>query len=195
MKKQLLVIALVAGLLLALGAGFAQPFSDNASHSVTIQIPDVLFLRITNGTDNAAVTGAIVNFDFASNPDAIIEYLDHVAEGGGWIESTDDDAAFDDVIVFSNRAGWRVTVQATAFATAGFSLANVRVTPDGTNETSATVLEDWTLAATQNIATGGLRTEGWESLGFSADAYEINLDGTELPGDYTTTVTYTIAQP
>ena len=195
MKKQLLVIALVTGLLLALGAGFAQPFSDNASHSVTIQIPDVLFLRITNGTDNAAVTGAIVNFDFASNPDAIIEYLDHVAEGGGWIESTDDDAAFDDVIVFSNRAGWRVTVQATAFATAGFSLANVRVTPDGTNETSATVLEDWTLAATQNIATGGLRTEGWESLGFSADAYEINLDGTELPGDYTTTVTYTIAQP
>ena len=194
--KKLITTAVITGLLLALGAGFAQPFTPSAAHDVAIQIPNVLFLRITDGTDNEAVTGAVVNFDFASDAAAINEYLDFVAAGGGWVGHTDSTPAFGDVIVFSNRDGWRVTVQATAFAPAGFSLANVRVTPDGTNETSADMLSEWTLSTTaQDIAEDGGRTVGWESLGFSAGAYEIDLDGTEDPGDYTTTVTYTIAQP
>ncbi len=195
--KKLITTALVTGLVLALGAGFAQPFAPDAEHGVTIQIPDVLFLRITDGTDNEAVTGTVVNFDFASTDAAINEYLDWVDGGGGWIGSTDDVDAFGDVIVFSNRDGWSVTVVATAFATAGFSLDNVQVEPSGTlNLATANIAGSWTLSTTlESIASNGAFTQGWKSLGFSAGDYAINLDGTEEPGTYETLVTYTIAQP
>jgi hypothetical protein len=195
MKKLIGTLATL-GLVLTLGVGFAN--APSASHDVNIRIPNVLFLRITDGISNARLDGTTVNFDFNADDAAINTYLDHVTavdDGADpWIGSTDNDPAFGDVIVFSNRAAdWRVTVQATDTA---FGLANIRVTPGGTNTSGATAVGPWTLStAATNIFTNGSRTQGWQSLGFSAADYEIRLDGTELPGDYFTAVTYTILQP
>jgi len=71
------------------------------------------------------------------------------------------------------------------------------VTPGRPNESGSTAAGSfWTLStASQDIFTAGGRTLGWQTLGFSATDYEIELDGTELPGTYVTTVTYTILQP
>jgi len=198
--KKLLVTALAIGLVLTLGVGFAN--APSASHEVDIRIPNVLFLRITNGTTNARLDGTTINFNFTADADAINDYLDHISAitdpDDAWIGSTDGTPAFGDVIVFSNRNNaWRVTVEATAFAAAGFGLDRVRVTPSRPNlSTSTAAGTSWTLStAAENIFTAGGRTQGWKSLGFSATDYEIRLDGTELSGDYLTTVTYTILQP
>ncbi len=197
--KKLVVISIVAGLVLALGAAFAN--QNSASHGVDIRIPNVLFLRITDGESNARVTDAVVRFNFTADAATTNAYLDHVtavtSEADAWIGSTDTTPAFGDVVVFSNRnESWVVTVQATAFATTGFDLSSVRVTPSGANESGATRVGSWTLStAAQNVATGGAQTLGWKPLGISANDYEVRLDGSELPGDYETTVTYTIAQP
>ena len=195
--KKLLVTALAIGLVLTLGVGFAN--APSASHNVDIRIPNVLFLRITDGTDNDRLDGTTINFSFTANEAAINAYLDHVtavdAGADAWIGHTDGTPAFGDVIVFSNRNNaWRVTVVATDTA---FGLANIRVTPGRPNlSTSTAAGAFWTLSTTAaNIFANGGRTEGWKSLGFSADDYEIRLDGTELPGNYFTTVTYTILQP
>ncbi len=193
--KKFLTAALTTGLILALGAGFAN--TPSASHGVDIRIPNVLFLRITDGDSNASLENTVVNFDFVTEIDAYLDHVTAVSDDAAdpWIGSTDDDPAFGDVIVFSNRNNdWHVTVVATD---TGFGLSNIRVSPSGDNESDAAEVGSlWTLSTTaEDIFTGGGRTNGWKSLGFSADDYEIRLDGTELPGDYSTVVTYTIVQP
>ena len=196
--KKFLTAALTTGLILALGAGFAN--QSSASHGVDIRIPNVLFLRITNGTNNERLDGTTVNFNFTADAAATNAYLDHVTavdDGADpWIGSTDAAPAFGDVVVFSNRNNaWNVSVEATNTA---FGLDNIRVTPDPALNTSGAEPVDtsWTLStAAVDIFTDGDQTQGWQSLGFSAADYEIRLDGTELHGDYFTTVTYTIYQP
>lgn len=38
-------------------------------------------------------------------------------------------------------------------------------------------------------------TSGWKSLGFNGLDYRVKVDGDEDPGEYATTVTYTIVEP
>lgn len=194
--KKLVVITFVSAMFLASGAAFAQ----SASHDVEIRLPNVLMLRITDGTSNAAATDPSVLFDFQGDMDT---YLDMVNTGGGNLEPTDV-SAFGDVIVFSNRATWTVTVAAdpiafddsvgVGVAGNGVALSDITVVPSGTAGLNVSSVEtSWDLTGSA-IATG-VRTQGWRSLGFSGDDYRFAVDGDEDPGTYTTTVTYTIAAP
>ncbi|TVR87530.1 MAG: hypothetical protein EA416_14460 [Trueperaceae bacterium] len=195
MKKQLLVTALITGLVLALGAGFAN--QESASHDVDIRIPNVLFLRITDGNDNNRFEAPAVNFIFTDTEEAVVAYLDHVGAivnlDDAWRGSTDDTPAFGDVIVFS-QVNWSVTVSAENDGAVVFPLDRVRV-ERGSGELDSSITtasESWTLAESESIF-GGTSTQGWQSLGFSAANYEVYLDGSEDPGDSVIQVTYTIA--
>ena len=41
----------------------------------------------------------------------------------------------------------------------------------------------------------GKQTQGWRPLGISGADYRLFVDGTETPGTYTATVTYSITAP
>lgn len=200
MKRHLLRLAALAGLAVA-GFGFAQ--SD--SHDVTVRIPSVLQLRITDGTSTADATNSSVTFDYQAAAN-INTYLNTVNAGGGLLNPTAV-ANFGNVVVFSNRsATWSVGVAATALtftnnlavagATgAGVALGDIRVVPSGTKGTGVTtVAANWNMATTTAVATGG-RTTGWSALGFGGTDYRLNVNGDEDPGTYTTVVTYTITAP
>ena len=195
--KKLVSTLLATAMLVGLGAAFAQA----SSHDVEIRIPNVLQLRIVNGSSLAAASSPSVTFDFQANQAA---YLDLVNAGGGELAPTSV-TNFSDVIVFSNRASWTVTVSAgeitfdnnlgLAGATnLGISLADIIVRPSGTPGANVSTLEaSWSLTG-GTIATG-VRTQGWRNLGFGGADYRFAVNGDEDPGTYTTTVTYTIAAP
>lgn len=197
--KKLIATAVVTTMLLATGAAFGQ----SASHEVEVRIPNVLMLRITDGVGNAEATAPSVSFDFQADFDT---YLDAVNSGVVTDLFPTDVNDFGDVIVFSNRGTWNVTV-----ATTGITFANdlnlVGVTGNGVALTDITVAPPAAAlhgsiqarAASWNLAGGqianGVRTQGWRSLGFSGNDYRLAVNGDEDPGTYTTTVTYTIAAP
>lgn len=199
--KKLVAISIVTALVLASGATFGQ--SASASHDVEIRVPNVLMLRITDGGGNAAATNPTVTFDFqdVANVDT---YLDIVNGGGGDLSPTNV-SNFGDVIVFSNRATWSVTVAASGITFAndlglagvtgnGVALSDITVAPNGAPGLNvSSVSASWDLTGSQ-IA-NGVRTQGWRSLGFSGRDYRFAVNGDEDPGTYTTTVTYTIAAP
>ncbi len=197
--KKLVVTTLITTLLLASGAAIGQAAA--ASHDVEVRIPNVLFLRITDGNGNAAATDPSVTFDFQANLSA---YLNLVNTGGGAIAPTAV-SNFGGVVVFSNRGTWNVTVAATALVHTdnltlgvtgnGVALSDITVTPSGTPGLNVSeVADDWNLTTATSIA-NGVRTQGWRSLGFSGGDYRLAVNGDEDPGTYTTTVTYTIAAP
>ena len=197
--KKLVVISIVAAMLLGSGVVFGQ----SASHDVDIRIPNVLMLRITDGS-NASATNPGVVFDFVGLEGNTNAYMDMVNLGGGSLQPTAV-SNFGDVIVFSNRATWNVTVATTGIDFLddvvaglrgnGVALSDITVTPTGAIGTNVTsVSTSWSLATTTSIA-NGVRTQGWSSLGFSGDDYRLAVNGDEDPGTYTTTVTYTIAAP
>ncbi len=197
--KHILSTLLISALLASLGSAFAQ----SASHELEIRIPNVLMLRITDGSSNSAAVSPAVNFDFqaAANVDT---YLDMVNGGGGNLLPTSVNN-FGDVIVFSNRATWNVTVAASVVTFAnnlgiagitgnGVALSDISVTPSGTAGLNvSSVSASWDL--TGSTIANGVRTQGWRSLGFGGDDYRFSVNGDEDPGTYTTTVTYTIAAP
>ena len=204
--KKLVITSMVASLLLAAGAAFGQPAASD-SHDIEIRIPNVVFLRITNGEGNDAATDPAVEFDFQDDMDT---YMNAVEAGGAELEPTDV-TSFGDVIVFSNRATWNVTVSATVISFEndfelddsdgepisgnGVDLSDIIVRRGGTPGLNvSSVASAWNLATTGPIA-NGVRTQGWRSLGFSGDDYRLAVNGDEDPGTYTTTVTYTIAAP
>jgi hypothetical protein len=200
MKRHLLRLAALAALSVA-GLGFAQ--SD--SHDVTVKIPSVLQLRITDGTSTADATGSSVTFDYQAAAN-INTYLNTVNLGGGNLNPTAV-ANFGNVVVFSNRsATWSVGVAATALtftnnlsvtgATGvGVALADVKVIPSGTKGSGVTtVAANWNLGTTTAVATGS-RTTGWSALGFGGNDYRLAVNGDEDPGTYATVVTYTITAP
>lgn len=195
--KKLVSTLLATAMLVGLGAAFAQA----SSHDVEIRIPNVLQLRIVNGAGVAAASGPSVTFDFQGDADA---YLDTVNGGGGELAPTSWNQ-FDNVVVFSNRATWSVTVSATAIVfdnnyglagmtPNGVSLADIIVRPSGTTETNVSSrASSWDM--TGGTIASGVRTQGWRRLGFGGGDYRFAVNGDENPGTYTTTVTYTIAAP
>jgi hypothetical protein len=201
MKRHLLRLAALAALSVA-GLGFAQ----TDSHDVTVKIPSVLQLRITDGTSTADATNSSVTFDYQGTAANITTYLNTVNAGGGNLNPTAF-ANFGNVVVFSNRsAAWSVGVSATALvytnnlsvagATgAGVALADIKVIPSGTKGSGVTtVAANWNLGTTTAVATGG-RTTGWSALGFGGTDYRLTVNGDEDPGTYTNVVTYTITAP
>jgi hypothetical protein len=184
-------------------ASFGAAQSD--SHDVTVRIPSVLQLRITDGTSTADATGSSVTFDYQAAAN-INTYLNAVNAGGADLNPTAVNN-FGNVVVFSNRnSTWNVNVAATALtftnnlgvtgATgAGVALADIRVIPSGTSGSGVTtVAANWNLATTTAIASG-TRTTGWSALGFGGNDYRLTVNGNEDPGTYATVVTYTITAP
>ena len=189
---------ITAGLLVAGGA-----FAQTDSHDVNIKIPNVLQLRITDGTGNNASGNAALEFDYQTVAANVDTYLNTVNGGGGDLDPTSV-TGFGDVVVFANRASWEVGVSSTALAFndnlglsvagAGVALTDVKVAPTGTAGTGvSTVSAGWDLSG--STVASGVKTSGWSSLGFDGDDYVFSVNGDEDPGEYTTVVTYSITAP
>ena len=189
---------ITAGLLVAGGA-----FAQTDSHDVNIKLPNVLQLRITDGTGNNASGNAAIEFDYQTAAANVDTYLNTVNAGGGDLDPTSV-TGFGDVVVFANRASWNVEVSSTALAFndnlglgtgvsgAGVALTDVRVAPTGTPGAGvSSVTPTWDLSG--STVASGVKTSGWSSLGFDGDDYVFAVNGDEDPGEYTTVVTYTIS--
>lgn len=202
MKRHLLRLAALAGLAVA-GFGFAQ--SD--THDVTVKIPSVLQVRITNGTSTAASAAPAIEFDYQAAAN-INTYLNAVNAGGADLAPTLV-TDFGNVLVFSNRVGtWNLRVSANALTYTnnlgltpaptgvGVALADLKVTPAGTMDSSVTSRSaNFALATAPAIVASGSRTTGWASVGISGNDYKLTVSGDEDPGQFVTTVTYTISMP
>jgi hypothetical protein len=203
MKRHLLRLAALAALSVT-GLGFAQ----TDSHNVTVRIPSVLQVRITDGASNAASAAPAVEFDFQDSANTGI-YFDAVAAGGDLVAPTDV-VDFGDIKVFSNRNGtWNLSVVASALNYTNnlglnpvpvpgitLSLTDIMVEPSSPEDSSVTDrAEDFSLSTSSQVVAQGTRTTGWASVGISGEDYALNVDGDEDPGQYVTTVTYTITMP
>jgi hypothetical protein len=202
MKRHLLRLAALAALSVA-GLGFAQ----TDTHDVTVKIPSVLQVRITNGTSTAASAAPAIEFDYQAAAN-INTYLNTVNAGGGDLPPTLV-TDFGNVLVFSNRVGtWNLRVSAAALTYSnnlgltpaptgvGVALADLKVTPSGTMDSSvASRSASYTLATAPAIVASGSRTTGWASTGIGGSDYDLVVSGDEDPGQYVTTVTYTISMP
>jgi len=180
--KKLLTTTIVAALIASLGAAFAQP---SQSHDVTINIPPVMMIRIVNTPSNAAVSNpAPVVFNLSS-----LDATSFNPEGTFTHPALTGVGAWNDVRVLVNQTvNWHVTVATTNNE---FPWDRVHVTPVTNSSVAAFSLP--TLSGGQrSIVSGATRTNGWRSLGFGPAQFELRLDGTEVAGTFTTTVTYTI---
>lgn len=202
MKRHLLRLAALAALSVA-GLGFAQ----TDTHDVTVRIPSVLQVRITDSTGNNAGANPAVMFDYQAAAN-INTYLNTVNAGGGDLAPTAV-TDFTNVKVFSNRVGtWSLGVSAAALTFTnnlaltpaptgvGVALADIKVTPSGAQDSSvATRSTSYTLSATSATVATGSRTTGWAAVGIGGSDYDLTVNGDEDPGQFVTTVTYTISMP
>lgn len=202
MKRHLLRLAALAALSVA-GLGFAQ----TETHDVTVRIPSVLQVRITSGTGNNEGANPAIMFDYQAAAN-VNTYLNTVNAGGGDLIPTAV-TDFSNVKVFSNRVGtWNLRVSAAALTFtnnlaltpaptgAGVGLADIKVLPSGTQDSSvATRSANYTLSATPAVVASGSRTTGWASVGIGGSDYRLTVNGDEDPGQFVTTVTYTISMP
>jgi hypothetical protein len=202
MKRHLVRLAALAALSVA-GLGFAQ----TDTHDVTVRIPSVLQVRITNGTSTAASAAPAIEFDYQAAAN-INTYLNTVNAGGGDLPPTLV-TDFGNVLVFSNRVGtWNLGVSAAALTYTnnlgltpaptglGVALADLKVTPSGAMDSSvASRSASYTLATASSTVASGGRTTGWASTGIGGNDYDLVVSGDEDPGQYVTTVTYTISMP
>ncbi len=194
--KKIFGLAMVAVMVLGLGAAFAQPA---AGHDVNIRIPRLLMLRITDGLSNNAATSPSVEFDFQADA---TDYIAAVNAGGGTVAPTTV-TDFGDVVVLANAGGWSVGVSsgvlsfidnlAVGGTGAGIALTDITVAPSGAAGANVTPTGGFNLSGA--TVANGSKTTGWESLGFSGGDYGLTVDGDEDPGEYSTTVTYTITAP
>ena len=184
--KKLVLISIVAALLLGASAGFAQPTNSpqSAGHDVSVTIPNLLMIRLTLGSDLAAVedpTSVAFSWDAAG------------FEPVGTFGPTNlASANWDAVRVFANGTGWSFAVETEA--TLGFDWSSVTVTPqavDGVTMASFALPD----GGEAELLTAQAPTSGWRDLGFGPAQFSLALDGSEEPETYTTTVTYSIANP
>ena len=185
MKKQLLVTALVTGLLLGLGGVFSQELGS-AEHDVVITIPDLAAIRFTSGDSVESVSEnvdviidllSIVNIEDLLDPDG------HTHTGV---------VTWDDVQVFYNDPDgtWTVTVSVDyAVGSEDFPWNQVSVAP--TNAAAFGLGAPSTPIVTEDD------TLGWTRLGFGQEDFVLVLNGgeQEAANTYSATVTYTLATP
>ena len=194
------LLLLLVVLLATLTPGWAQ--GTTAAHPLTVTIPERIGIRIVGpGTGPRTV-----EFDYGSD---IATYLAAATAGTPLLPTNVH--RIDDVEVDVTRNGrWYVYVQATPFAYSGpaagagleLSAITVRrgvhsgltqnaITGPGGSASYAAV---WALSTDQQeIASRTGSTGGWRSLGFNGWDYELSIDGSEDPGSYRTTVTYTVS--
>ena len=183
--KKFLVTTIVFGMIVSLGAALAQSQSSQ-SHLVEVRIPRVVMIRLTLGPSTAAVTNpSAVVFDLSALTAATFE------PAFNYRPISVGEANWDDVKVFANVAGWRVSV---ATNNAAFDWRKVHVTPRP-GPFAAFPFTLPAVGASTPIFIGTERTRGWRSLGFGPGQFWLSLDGTEAAGTYRTTVTYTITNP
>jgi hypothetical protein len=173
--KKFLVSSIIGGLLLGASV-FAQELGDSASHELEIVIPEVLMIRIdASGASN-------VVFDYGTEFDAYFELLEDGSTGA----LAPTASSFENVSVFANYENWGVTVKA-----AGDELVNQRVTVQPAAGSNYLTVKEFKLNG-DLIATGN-QTQGWRPLGIAGADYRLFVDGTETPGTYKATITYSIA--
>lgn len=190
---------LLAGILLAGGAAFAQ---NSASHTLHVNLPQMLMIRMTDGTKTGALSSEPdVNFDYSSNTNAYLAAIQASTAGGHLLGQTSTSGgapALGDIIVLSNVNGWTVGVSTGSVggtASTPFSMDRVRVYPTGYwTALTKTFGTFFTLGSGGDIFSGD-KTTGWKSLGISGDDYKIYVDGTEDPGTTTAIVTYQFTAP
>lgn len=183
--KKLVATLIATSMLVGMGTVSAQ-----ASHDVTVTIPQVMMIRIFDDS-NATASNPGVIFDIAAGAYAALFEDDGT---GGRLPSTSA-PNFGDVRVFSTDS-WRVNVSAstTGDEWEGLSLADISVAPSETPGTNVDRrVDEWNLTTTANLFVGAA-TRGWSSLGFSGADYILTVNGQES-GTYTASVTYTIAAP
>ena len=181
--------------------------SAQSEHDVSVKLPSLYGIRIVDSADRPALAPS-VTFDYGAD----IAGYDAAVAGAGVVEASSV-TDFGDVQVFvRKKAGdfnpWVLQVQATPFiysggvAGPGLALSDISVerglTSGLTQEavTFGVVQPRWSLSgSSQLIAFSAYGTMGWQSLGFNGSDYRVKVDGDEDPGEYTTTVTYTIVEP
>jgi len=176
--KKLVATLIATGMLVGIGTVLGQGLQ---SHEVVVTLPDLLSIRLVDTTDADDPSAEVLG------PDAVVFDL-----GGYTVDTFVPDGSYsptnvsfnwDDVVVFANSVnGWQVTMALSADV-GGFEWSKVSV---------AAGLVDFDLGDT-NIASAAATTEGWLSLGFGPADFVLTLDGTEVTGTYSTTVTYTIS--
>ena len=186
MKKQLLVTALITGLLVGLGATAAQASVD---HELRIEIPAVLMIRF-------ALSDATVN---DADPVVFAPTAEALAAGTRDFDPEDVDTMnWDDIQVFANTTrddGFEIVVSTDSGVSPAFDWAKVSVEPSDGD----VVIGEFNLPsnASKQIYASAATPVGpdaeWQSLGIGPAAYSLTLDGGEEADDYSTTVTYTIA--
>ena len=172
--QKYIIPTLAAFILLATGTAFAQ--TATAGHDVTINIPNVAFLRFT-ATTTPSDTTALVNpiLDIVFSPSAA------EVESAATVAPTNV-PSWGDLKVYVNRdTNWTVDVE---FAPNAGSFDWSKVSMDGTA---------WDLGADAQVGSGS--NAGWSSLGFGGEGFRLALDGLETAGTYSGTVTYTLTAP
>ena len=201
--KKLVITSMVASLLLAAGAAFGQE-DQSQTHQLQVNIPNLVMIRIVDGGNAASVDPTVV-FDLTTG--TALDALLAMNEAATFEPTLTEQ--FGDVVVFSNRATWSVSVEATDFVrTNGPDISESEETPLSISAVSvirpsvvsfpigvSSVEPTWTLGtASQGIA-NGVQTRGFRSLGFGGADYRLTLTGEEAPGGYQSTVTYSITAP
>ena len=178
MKK---LLAIVAATIASLGAASAQ---TEQGHPVEVRVPNVLIIRLVFGASNAAVASpSPVLFDLTTVAlEPIRTYAPTNLAAANW----------NNVRVFANGGGWRVTV---ATSNNLFPWGRVRVTPSGGFYRVRAFTLPTLAQGSRTIFSHTARTGGWRSLGFGPARFRLRLTGTEAAGAYTTTVTYSIVNP
>lgn len=170
--KKYLIATLAMFVLGSYGVVFGQVL-DTAGHSVTVNIPNVAFLRFTPTVESNGVYGGDLNLVFS--PSAV------EIEAGTLVGQSNTAATWGDLKVFINRiANWSVDVSV------------VQQTGPEQFLWESIGTDDFDIDG-DNIATGS--TRGWTSLGFGASDFQLTPDDSMGPGEYVATVTYTLAIP
>ncbi len=181
-------------------------YTQTDTHDVTIKIPNVLRVRITDTGTNSEAASPAVMFDYQASGN-IDAYITAVTNSTPLAPTTV--TTFGDLKVFANRGTWTLSVSASAFTFSnnlslptpiptgtGLALSDIKVTPTGTQDATVTSRNaNWTLSTTSADIVKGNKTKGWASVGIQGSDYALTVDGDEDPGQYVTTVTYTIAAP
>jgi hypothetical protein len=175
--KKFLVSSFIGALLFGAGA-FAQDLGGSASHELEIVIPEVLMIRI----DAAGASNVV--FDYGTSFEAYFELLEDGSDG----QLAPTERSFENVSVFANYEAWLVTVEAD-----GDALVSERVSVRPAAPSRYMSVERFGLNG-DTIARGS-QTQGWRPLGIAGSDYLLAVDGTETPGTYTATITYSISTP
>lgn len=184
MKKHL-IATLAILVLVSFGSVFAQSTTSAASHQVSIAVPEVVTIRLTNGSSRSAVSNFV---DLTFQPTA-----DQASAGGSYQATNLATRGWDDVQVFQNRGStWKVAVSLSS-PTSGFDWSKIAVTPAAGALASAFDLG--TLGTIAESTDASPIARGWHRLGFGPGNFALVLDGTETAGSYSATVVYTLTAP